>query len=227
MSRLSGTLFIAATPIGNLNDITLRALDALRNADYVLAEDTRVTLKLLNHYDIKKPLISYREEVHGRVFPRAVNLLREGKKIAFVTDAGTPGIDDPGASIVAALRAQGFKNIVPIPGPSAITTAFSVAGISAQQFFFAGYPPPKKKRNKFFEDIARRAEPVILFESPHRLLKTLENIKEMVPDRQLIVFKELTKIYERSWHGTPEEILTALSHEPIKGEWVIVIANKK
>lgn len=224
---MSGTLFIVATPIGNLNDITLRALETLREADVVFAEDTRVTLTLLAHFDIKKPLLSYREEVHHRVLPRILKLLREGKRLALVSDAGTPAIDDPGASIVAALRAEGFENIVPIPGPSALATAFSVAGIAAQQFFFAGFPPQKKKRNKFFCDLAQRAEPIILFESPHRLLKTLRNFKEEMPERRLIVFKELTKIYEHSWQGTPREIIAALSHEPIKGEWAIVIASKK
>lgn len=224
---MNGIFYVVATPIGNLNDITLRALETLRGVDYVLAEDTRVTLKLLTHFDIKKPLLSYREEVHERVFTRVCKLLREGKRLALVSDAGTPAIDDPGASIVAALRSEGFKNIVPIPGASAVAAAFSVAGIAAQQFFFAGFPPPKKKRNKFFEDIARRAEPIILFESPHRLLKTLQNLKEAVPGRQLIVFKELTKMYERSWRGMVEEIFTALEKEPIKGEWAIIIANKK
>lgn len=224
---MDGILYVVATPIGNLNDITLRALETLRGVDYVLAEDTRVTLKLLTHFDIKKPLFSYREEVHQRVFPRIRKLLREGKQLALVTDAGTPAIDDPGASLVAALRSEGFKNIVPIPGASAVTTAFSVAGIAAQQFFFAGFPPQKKKRSKFFEDIARCTEPVILFESPHRLLKTLQNLKEAMPGRQMIVFKELTKMYERSWRGTAEEIFTALEKEPVKGEWTIIIANKK
>lgn len=222
-----GIFYVVATPIGNLKDITLRALETLRDIDYVLAEDTRVTFKLLTHYGIKKPLISYREEVHHRVLPRIVNFLKEGKRLALVTDAGTPVIDDPGSSIVAALRAQGFEHIVPIPGPSAVTAAFSVAGILAQHFFFAGFPPPKKKRSKFFEDIACRAEPVILFESPHRLLKTLRNLNNIAADRHLVIFKELTKMYERSWRGTPEEILAALSSEPIKGEWVIVIAGKK
>lgn len=224
---MDGIFYVVATPIGNLNDITLRALETLRGVDYVFAEDTRVTLKLLNHFDIKKPLISYREEVHQRVFPRIVKLLQEGKRLALVTDAGTPAIDDPGSSIVAALRAEGFTRVVPIPGASAVATAFSVAGIAAQQFFFAGFPPQKKRRKKFFEDIARRTEPIILFESPYRLLKTLQNLKEAAPDRLLVVFKELTKLYERSWQGMPEEIIAALSHEPIKGEWVIVITGKK
>ena len=220
---MNGIFYVVATPIGNLGDITLRALETLREADFVLAEDTRVTLKLLNHYDIKKPLISYREEVHHRVFPRIVKLLQEGKRLALVADAGTPAIDDPGASIVRDLHAQGFENIVPIPGPSAVAAAFSVAGIPTQQFFFAGYPPQKKRRKKFFEDIARRAEPVVLFESPHRLLKTLENLRKTIPARQLAVLKELTKIYECSWYGTPEEVLTALTNKQIKGEWVIIL----
>lgn len=223
---MNGIFYVVATPIGNLKDITLRALETLRAVDYILAEDTRVTLKLLNHYGIQKPLISYREEIHRRVLPRVVTFLREDKKVALVTDAGAPAIDDPGASIVAALRAQGFENVVPIPGSSAVTTAFSVAGIAAQQFFFAGFSPPKKKRKKFFEDLAKRKEPIILFESPHRLLKTLQDLKETNSDRQLIVFKELTKIYERSWHGTPDEIIATLSCEPIKGEWIIIV-NKK
>lgn len=224
---MDGIFYVMATPIGNLKDITLRALETLREADYVLAEDTRVTFKLLTHYGIKKPLISYREEVHHRVLPRIVNFLKEGKRLALVTDAGTPAIDDPGSSVVAALRAQGFENIVPIPGPSAVTAAFSIAGVSAQQFFFAGFPPPKKKRSKFFEDIACRAEPVILFESPHRLFKTLQNIKDTNPERQLVVFKELTKIYEHCWRGSAEEIAAALFREPIKGEWVIIVESSK
>lgn len=224
---MDGIFYVVATPIGNLNDITLRALETLRGVDYVLAEDTRVTLKLLTHFNIKKPLFSYREEVRHRVLPRVCKLLGEGKRLALVSDAGTPAIDDPGASIVAALRAEGFTRVVPIPGVSAVVAAFSVAGIAAQQFFFAGFPPQKKRRKKFFEDIARRTEPVLLFESPYRLLKTLQNLKEAAPDRFLVVFKELTKLYERSWQGMPEEIIAALSHEPIKGEWVIAITSKK
>ncbi|MEK7481115.1 MAG: 16S rRNA (cytidine(1402)-2'-O)-methyltransferase [Patescibacteria group bacterium] len=224
---MDGIFYVVATPIGNLGDITLRALETLRRVDMILAEDTRVTLKLLNYFGIKKPLISYREEIHHRVLPRVINLLREGKQVALISDAGTPAIDDPGSSIVRDLRVKGCEHIVPIPGPSAVTAAFSVAGIAAQQFFFAGYPPPKKKRNKFFEDLAGREEPVILFESPHRLLKTLKDLEKTIPDRRFAVFKELTKIHERSWQGTPKEILAALTSELIKGEWVIIIGKKE
>ena len=223
---MNGIFYMVATPIGNLNDITLRALETLRAVDYVFAEDTRVTLKLLTHFNIKKPLISYREEVHQRVLPRILKFLREGRRLAFVSDAGTPAIDDPGASIVAALRAEGFTRIVPIPGASAVTAAFSVAGIAAQQFFFGGFPPQKKRRNKFFEDIARRAEPVVLFESPYRLLKTLHDIKNAAPDRLLVVFKELTKLHEYFWQGDADGILADLTNESIKGEWVIVLNRK-
>ena len=220
------TLFIVATPIGNLEDITLRALRILKEVDLVLAEDTRVTKKLFRHYEIKKPLQRYDEHVAERMHIRITEQLREGKSIALVSDAGTPGISDPGSRLVAYVREHAPEvSIVPIPGPSALIAALSVAGVSTNEFTFLGYPPHKKGRKTFFEsvrDIVVR--PVVLYESPHRLQKTLAGITEaMGEDAKLVVAKELTKIHEEIWRGTAKEATNYFQKEKGKGEFVILV----
>ena len=220
------TLFIVATPIGNLEDITLRALRILKEVDLILAEDTRVTQKLLRQYEIKKPVLRYDEHVAERTHARVVSELEKGKSIALVSDAGTPGISDPGVRLAAYVQEHAPEvSIVPIPGPSAITTALSVAGISANEFTFLGYPPHKKGRKTFFESVRNiEIRPVVLYESPHRLQKTFAGIAEaMGEDTKLVVAKELTKMYEEIWHGSLKEAAAYFQKEKGKGEFVIIL----
>ncbi len=220
------TLFIVATPIGNLEDITLRALRVLKEVDVVLAEDTRVTQKLLRHYEIKKPVLRYDEHVAERMHKRVADELAKGRSVALVSDAGTPGISDPGSRLVAYVREYAPEvSIVPIPGPSALVSALSVAGISADSFTFLGYPPHKKGRKTFFErarDI--NARPVVLYESPHRLRRTLENIAEVLGnDTSLVIAKELTKIHEELWCGACFQAITYFVGRKGKGEFLLII----
>lgn len=213
-----GIIYIVATPIGNLKDITLRALETLKSVDLILCEDTRVTLKLLNHFEIKKPVLSYHQHSDFKKTEEIIDLLKQGKKIALVCDAGTPGISDPGGRLIEEIIA--FADVVPVPGVSAITTAISIAGISMDKFVFMGFPPIKNKRNKYFESINASEYPVVLYESSHRILKTL---KDILNNPEVIVFRELTKSFETVYRGKAEDILKQLEKEGPKGEFVVII----
>jgi len=222
------TLYIVATPIGNLKDITLRALETLKEVDFVIAEDTRVTKKLLSHYDIHKPLISLHEHSKEGAYEKIVEHLSHGKNLALVTDAGTPCISDPGTKLIQYVRnnltATSYK-LEAIPGPSAITAALSVAGVHADSFTFAGYPPHKKGREKFFTNLKDiKIKPIVLYESTHRLAKTLEALKETyAPTKEIIIAKELTKIHEETWHGTIRDAQEYFIDKKSKGEFVLII----
>jgi len=202
-----GKLYIVATPIGNLEDITLRALRILREVDLILCEDTRVTKKLLDRYEIQKPLLSYHHHSKLSRVEKIVEHLENGKNLALVSDAGTPGISDPGNQLVEFLRSN-LKNveIIPIPGPSAITALASVAGINMSRFTFLGFPPHKKGRETFFREVAEAKYPVIYFESPYRFLKNLELLEKLKPSAKLIIGRELTKMFEEIVRGEIEEI---------------------
>lgn len=221
-------LYVVATPIGNLGDITIRAIDTLRSVDFVLSEDTRVTRKLLNHLEIKTPLISFHEHSKESQYENIINLLREGKNLALVTDAGTPAISDPGAFLIQRIREElPETEISPIPGASALITAISVSGINSKEFTFLGFPPHKKGRKTFFDKIEKIAEerPVIFYESKHRILKALDSLKEVTPERKIIIAKELTKIHEEMIFGTAEEVILYFEEHPdkIKGEFVVLV----
>ncbi len=223
-------LFIVATPIGNLQDFSFRALETLKNADLILCEDTRQTLKLLNRYEISKPLISYFQHSQFTKVDYIIERLRLGKNLALVTDAGTPGISDPGGKLVEEVikSLNDQVKIVPIPGPNAVITALSVSGFPADKFLFLGFPPQKKGRNKFFEEIATAKQTVVFYESMHRILKTLNQLKESLPpDRQMVVCRELTKQFESIYRGTTNEIIKTLESDKNnqKGEFVIVLKN--
>ena len=219
-----GTLFIIATPIGNLKDITLRALEILKEVDVVLAEDTRVTKKLLVHYEIKTPLLSYHQHSKESVMEKAFQLLFEGKDLALVSDAGTPGICDPGNELIAFLLKRNSKiQIVPIPGASAITTLLSIAGIGTDKFLFLGYPPHKKGRKKFFEEVVASKHPVLFYESPHRIMKSLKELETLDPKLSLVVGRELTKQFETIYRGNNKEVQKTLEENPIKGEFVLLV----
>jgi 16S rRNA (cytidine1402-2'-O)-methyltransferase len=217
-----GKLYIVATPIGNLEDITLRAIETLKNADLVLAEDTRVAGKLLSHLSVKKPIWRFDEYANSASYEKIKGLLEEGKNIAFVSDAGTPNVADPGAKLVAFIRQNAPKaDIIPLPGPSAVVTALSASGLNADKFTFLGYPPHKKGRQTFFKELAHiKTRPVVFYESPHRLAKTLEALGEA----EVIVAKELTKIHEEVWRGKASEALKYFTKEKGRGEFVIIIA---
>ena len=219
-----GILSIVATPIGNLEDITLRALRVLKEADYILCEDTRVTGKLLKHYEIKAPLKRYDAHTSESTHERVLADLEEGKRIALVSDAGTPGVSDPGVLLVQRARAAGAK-IEAIPGPSAITAAFSIAGLVGNQFVFLGFAPQKKGRETFFKSLVDYDIPVMFFESTHRILKTLEALQNPSVERKVSVGRELTKFFEEFISGTPEEMLTYFTdrRDHQKGEFVIMV----
>ena len=223
-------LYVVATPIGNLGDMTVRAIDILKTCDVVFAEDTRVTKKLLTHIGSRAQLQSYREQNHARSLPLVRKLLREGKQLALVSDAGTPGISDPGSRLVRELRTDGTR-ITPIPGASAISTLLSVSGFPSDQFYFAGFPPAKKGRASFFASAKKISvesrSPIIFFESPHRLRKTLaELVGAFGTDAMCCVGRELTKMFEEIYLGTLcvyAESLHLGERKP-RGEYVIIIA---
>lgn len=219
-------LYIIATPIGNLEDITLRALKILKLVDYILCEDTRHSLKLLKHYQIEKPLISYHQHSQLKRIDEIINLLKNEKNLALISDAGTPGISDPGNKLIKeVLKAIPEVEIIPIPGPSAMLSLASVSGMNTDKFIFLGFPPSKNKRKKFFEEIKNYSYPVIIYESPYRLIKTLEEIKSVMPLAKVVVGKELTKIYEKIYRGSMEQVIKEIKKDGMRGEYTIIIFN--
>lgn len=222
-------LFIVATPIGNLEDISFRAVRVLQEADLILCEDTRVTKKLLDRYDIKKPLQSYHQHSKLAKTEYIVDMLASGKDCALVSDAGTPGISDPGGLLVETIveRLGDEVTIVPIPGANAALTALSVCGFPTDRFIFLGFPPHKKGRKTFFEDIAALRETAVFYESKHRIEKALIALATHADDRRIVVARELTKQFETVYRGTPSECLAALKADDMRGEFVIVISPAK
>jgi 16S rRNA (cytidine1402-2'-O)-methyltransferase len=223
----SGKLSLVATPIGNLEDITYRAVRILSEADYILCEDTRVTGVLLKRYEIKGKLMRYDAHASERTHETILADLEAGKQIAMVSDAGTPGISDPGVYLVQQVRAAGHL-IEVIPGASAVTSAVSWAGISGNQFAFLGFIPQKKGRETFFKTLHEYDIPVVCFESTHRILKALASLETYLPETKLYIAREITKLHEELLTGTPAEILTILEATPVKqkGEFVIVVDNR-
>jgi 16S rRNA (cytidine1402-2'-O)-methyltransferase len=214
-------LYIVATPIGNLKDISLRALEVLKEVDLILCEDTRKTKILLNHYQINIPVESYHQHSNLKKVDYIVNLLKQGKNLALVSDSGTPGISDPGNKLIRILNTQYSQLntiIIPIPGPSAITAIASITGISMDKFVFMGFPPHKKGRHTMFKEISESKYPVIIYESVHRIIKTLK-----FNDFDIVVGRELTKKFETIYRGKISEIINQI--EP-RGEFVIVISPK-
>lgn len=229
------TLYIVATPIGNLEDITLRALRVLKEVDMILCEDTRMTQKLLQRYDITTPTLSYHSHSGLAKVEKIFELLEEGKNLALVSDAGTPTISDPGVLLVSQIREhastikdQGSMiNIVPIPGPSAVIAALSASGLPSSDFLFLGFLPHKKGRETLFKEITASKRTAVFYESPHRILKTLESLKKHLGNERIIVLaRELTKIYEEMVTGTAEELLQYFekNKDKVKGEFVVMVA---
>jgi 16S rRNA (cytidine1402-2'-O)-methyltransferase len=222
------TLYIVATPIGNLEDISKRALRILSEVSFILSEDTRVTQKLLDRYEIKTPALSYHQHSRLKKVEEIARLLAEGKDLALVSDAGTPGISDPGnklvEKVVESLRDQ--VKVVAVPGPSAVTAAASISAFPMDKFLFLGFPPTKKKRKKFFEGVLRSEYPVILYESPYRILKTLKELNSGEKGAKAVVVRELTKKFETIYRGSVGEIVEKLEKEKIRGEFVVIFWNK-
>lgn len=221
-----GTLYIVSTPIGNLEDITLRALRVLKEVDFIAAEDTRHTLKLLSHYGISKPLISYWGEKEKAKAGETLEKLSAGKSVALVSDAGTPGISDPGAVLIRRSIDEGV-NIVPIPGPSALISALTLSGFSTEEFTFAGFLPPKEsQRRKVLDELSLEKRTLVLYEAPHRILECLSDISEIFGNRQTAVIKELTKMHEDVTRGYLSEVLAQLENSTIAGEYIIVLEGR-
>ena len=221
-------LFVIGTPIGNLEDITLRALRILKEADVILCEDTRTTQNLLKHYQIvDKKLSAYNDQKSGISAEKAIAWLEEGLNLAMVTDAGTPGISDPGSMLVRAIREKMLEvKIESVPGPSALTSALSISGLLINDFVFLGFLPHKKGRETLFKEIASSERAMIFYESPHRILKTLESLQKFSPDKKITIVKELTKIHEEVICGGAIEILEyfAKNKDKVRGEFVVIVS---
>ncbi|MGA3287437.1 MAG: 16S rRNA (cytidine(1402)-2'-O)-methyltransferase [Bacteroidota bacterium] len=225
-SILSGTLYLVATPIGNLEDITYRAVHVLRSVDLIAAEDTRKTKILLDHYNISKPMMSYYSYNEQARAPQLIEKLLSGQSIALVSDAGTPGISDPAFHIVQ----QALENeisIIPIPGPTAFISALIVSGLPTNRFVFEGFLPQKKGRKTKFESLKSESRTIILYESPHRILKTLHEIHAFFGNRRIVVARELTKKFEEIVRGNAEFVLAQLEKKTPRGEYVVIIEGNE
>jgi len=228
-------LYIVATPIGNLRDVSPRAIEILKGVDLILCEDTRVTKKLLDHYGIKTQALSYHQHPKLKKVEEAIQLLKEGKNLALVSDAGTPGISDPGNKLVEEVikRLVDEVKVIPIPGPSAGIAAASISGFPMDRFIFMGFPPTKRKRKKFFEEIVNSKYPVIFYESPYRIIRTLNELnleaKTYNLEPEIVVCRELTKKFETTYRGAIEEVIEKINPpagEKIKGEFVVIVERK-
>lgn len=219
-------LYIVATPIGNLEDMTFRAIRTLKEVNYIFAEDTRVTRKLLNHYEIENTVYRYDEHTKMHQIANIINLLKEGKEIALVTDAGTPCISDPGYELVDTAHNEGIK-VVPIPGASALTAAASAAGITMRRFCFEGFLPKKKGRQTLLKALSEEERTIVIYESPFRIEKTLRDIEQFMGVKEVVIIREITKIYEEVLRGTTTELIEKLAKNPIKGEIVLLIKGQE
>ncbi len=220
-------LYIVATPIGNIKDITLRALEILKSVDLILCEDTRETLKILNYYGIKKPLLSYYREIEKKRVNKVIELLKEGKEIALVCDRGTPGISDPAYILVKEAYENNIK-VIPIPGPSALTAALSICGFPLDKVYFYGFLPKKEnEKRKIFEKWKEMEEVIIFFESVHRIERTINLLSEIIPDREICICRELTKLFEEVIRGKIKNICEIFKREKKKGEFVLIINGGK
>lgn len=222
---MPGTLFVVATPIGNLEDLTFRALRILREVDVIAAEDTRRTGKLLAHYGISRPMISFHEHNQMRETPRVVARISAGESVALVTDAGTPGISDPGAPLVHAAREAGIA-VVPIPGASAVVTALSASGVSGDGFSFLGFPPATgAARERWFQSLKDEPRPVVFFEAPHRIDRSISKIRKIYPYRPIYLFRELTKVHEEQIFIGCKTDKTSIVREI--GEFTVVLGSNE
>jgi 16S rRNA (cytidine1402-2'-O)-methyltransferase len=222
-----GTLYLVATPIGNLEDITLRALRTLKECDLVAAEDTRRTGQLLKHFGISKPLLSYFQFNEARRSEDILARLQRGEKVALVTDAGSPGISDPGERVVKAAVAAGLR-VETVPGPTALVAALTASGLPADEFHFIGFLPHKSgQRRTRLEQLKQLQGTLVLYESPYRVEKLLQELVDIFPDRRTVLARELTKKFEEFLRGTPAELLAIAQKRSLKGEFVVLVAAKE
>ncbi|MHB8880302.1 MAG: 16S rRNA (cytidine(1402)-2'-O)-methyltransferase [Thermodesulfovibrionales bacterium] len=222
----AGSLYIVSTPIGNLEDITLRALRILKEVDVIAAEDTRHSAKLLNHYGISKPLISYWGEKEKIKAEETLEILHSGRSVALISDAGTPGISDPGNLLVARAISAGI-DVVPIPGPTAVIAALSLSGLPTSSFVYTGFLPVKhSERVRTLQALSLETRTIVLYEAPHRIVETVAEMAEIFGDRRAVLVKELTKLFETTLRGTLAEILPRLEDSKIAGEYVLVIEGR-
>jgi len=223
---MKGTLYIVSTPLGNLEDVTLRALRILKEVDLIAAEDTRHSLKFLNHFGIKKPLISYWGEKEKLRADETLQRLKDGQAVALISDAGTPGISDPGTLLIQKAIEQGI-NVVPVPGPSAVIAALSLSGFRTEEFTFFGFLPAKQvQRKKMLSRIILEQRTLVFYEAPHRILDAVADFAEVMGGRNVVVIKELTKFHEEVLRGTVSDVLGRLEQSTIAGEYVIVLEGR-
>lgn len=222
---MKGKLFVISTPIGNLKDITFRAVETLSEVDFIACEDTRVTSFLLNHFNIKKELISLNAFNEKIKFEKIIVRISNGENCGLVSDAGTPGISDPGFKLISSSAKEGIE-IVSIPGVTAVISALSISGLPTDSFLYEGFLPQKKGRQKKLKELSEVERTVIIYESPYRIEKLLKEISEYMPGRYIVVCRELTKIFEEVWRGNIEDLISDLPNKIIKGEFVVLISPK-
>ncbi|MCH8288477.1 MAG: 16S rRNA (cytidine(1402)-2'-O)-methyltransferase [Candidatus Marinimicrobia bacterium] len=222
----SGVIYIVATPIGNLDDISFRAVETLRNVDFIACEDTRHTIKLLNKYEIKNRLIPYHDHNKIKKTPVLIEKLKKGQSMALVSDAGTPSISDPGFYLIR----EAIKNDIelsPIPGPTALISAVTASGLEIDRFVFEGYLPRKKGRTKRLKELAEYRVTIVIFEGPHRVIKTLNDLREYLGDRKAAIGREMTKMNEEFLRGSLSELIAHYDNRKPRGEYVIVVERNK
>lgn len=223
---MPGTLYIVSTPIGNLEDITYRAVKILSSVDLIAAEDTRTTKVLLDHYRISKPMLSYFSHNEKVRTPQLVERLKAGRSVALVSDAGTPGISDPAYAVVQAALENDIQ-VVPIPGPSAFLSALIVSGLPTRGFVFEGFLPLKKGRKTKLEELRSEPRTIVIYESPHRIVRTLTEILNVFGDRQVVVARELTKKFEEVVRGPLSRVLTQIAAKAARGEYVLILEGNR
>lgn len=224
--NMAGKLYLCATPIGNLEDITYRVLKTLKEVDLIGAEDTRHSIHLMNHFEIKTPMTSYHEYNKVEKAKVLVEQMKEGKNIAIITDAGTPGISDPGEEIVRQCYEAGIE-VTSIPGPAACITALTMSGLNTRRFVFEAFlPAEKKERQRILEELRNETRTIVLYEAPHHLIKTLKELQKVLGDREMTLCKELTKIYEKAQKSTIGKLIEKYEQTEIKGEYVLVIQGR-
>lgn len=221
-----GRVFVIAGPIGNLEDITLRALNTLKSLDYLLSEDTRETDKILSKFNVKIPQISYRDQIHSKIFPKVIEMLQQGKNVGLMSDSGTPLISDPGYKLVSELRNSGYE-IISIPGPSAVVAALSISGLPTDKFIFLGFLPKKdNQRREILQKYGALDSTLTIFESPYRIVRLILEVKETLGNRRICIVKDLTKVFEKVLTGKISDIETEINKLPQKGEYTLLIAKE-
>ena len=222
---MQGKLYIVSTPIGNLKDITLRAIEILNEVDFILCEDTRVTSILLKQYNIIKKLISFNAVSEIKKIPLILERMQKGQRYALVSDSGTPAISDPGVRLVSEAIKEGIQ-VITIPGATALIAALTISGLPTDSFVFEGFLPQKKGRQKKLKELNEEKRTIVLYESSHRILKLIDELVENLPDRYVVICRELTKKFEETWRGYPSQIKEKINEKILKGEFVVVIADK-